>query len=240
MPRISQLDPLTGLSNLDMFEVTQRANNKSCSITAQEMSNYFKTLQNGSFKGSTDKALDSFTMADVGVWYWTGDGGATGVSYGIVEIIGYQEADNTPGDDKYVQKITCKDQVYQRMKDGTWSNWAALTNRNGAKIEYGTTDEAHVTFAVPYAAAPTVIVTPVNGPSSRNIVLANVYGVTERGFDIFKVKSNLEASVEETVETTTETGGTTTKTVTTDITRGAWVQDDALEVRWMALSDAGN
>ena len=234
MPRISQLDPLTGLSNLDMFEVTQRANNKSCSITAQEMSNYFKTLQNGSFKGTTEKSLDSFTLSDVGVWYWTGDGGATGLSYGIVEIIGYQETDSNPGDDKYIQKITCKDRVYQRMKDGSWSNWAALTNRNGAIIEYGVSSDTTVTFPVGrFTSVPTVICIPLNDGPSSYVYTVNLTAVSNTQFSVQKKKSSLVAVVEQTVVTETET----TKKTTTTVTQGAWEAADNMSFYWLALSD---
>lgn len=240
MPRISQLDPLNALSHLDLFEVTQRANNKSCSITAQEMANYFKTLSNGGFKGTTAKALNDFTMADVGVWYWTGDGGATGVSYGIVEIMGYASPDNSPADDKYIQKLTSGDRVYQRMFDNQWSNWAALTNRNGGIIEYGVSTATSITFPLNrFTDTPTIICQPVND-STDYVYHVNVYSAGPTGFQVRKWKS-CRASVKEiTQETTTESGGTTTKTTTITVERGEWEVDDNASFFYLALSDVEN
>lgn len=234
MPRISQLDPLAGLSKLDMFEVTQRATNKSCSITAQEMGNYFKTLQNGAFRGSTTKALDDFTVEDVGVWYWTGDGGVTGLGYGIVEIISPAGSDDDNLDAKYIQKLTCNNRVYQRMYNDRWSNWAALTNRNGAIIEYGISSDSTVTFPQDrFNDVPTVICVPLNDNYGTYIYSVNLTSVTRGSFTVQKKKSSLIAVVEQTVETETET----TKTTTTTVTQGAWEDASDMSFYWIALSD---
>ena len=238
MPRISQLDPLAGLSKLDLFEVTQRSTNKSCSITAQEMGNYFKTLQNGAFRGSTSKSLDDFTLSDVGVWYWTGNDQTVGLSYGIVEIISSAPSDDDDSDARFIQRITCGNRVYQRMFNETYSVWAALTNRNGAIIEYGVSSDATVTFPQDrFNDVPTVICIPLNTDPSQKVYTINLTSVTRGSFSVQRLESDLVSVVEETTETTTESGGTTTKTTRTEVTRGAWTAADSLSYYWIALSD---
>lgn len=238
MPRISQLDPLTGLSHLDMFEVTQRANNKSCSITAQEMGNYFKTLQNGGFRGSTSKSLNDFTMADVGVWHWTGTDNVLPLTEAIIEIVGYVVPDSDASDDRFLMKVSYQEYVYQRGFNGQWSEWSDLRNRNGCRIEYGHTTDTHVSWTEPFRSVPAVIAVPLNQASSGFACFVNVYNVSVNGFDAFKFKSNLTAEAGSETTTVQEDGsGTKTTRTTTDVTRGAWEADDGIDFYWIAISD---
>lgn len=238
MPRISQLDPLTSLSKLDMFEVTQRANNKSCSITAQEMGNYFKTLQNGGFKGSTTKSLNDFTLADVGVWHWTGSDNTLPLTEAIIEIVGYYAPDDDASDDRFIMKASYQQYVYQRGYNGNWSEWTDMRNVNGCRIEYGYSTDTHVTWTNPFRDVPAVICIPKNGANSGFACFVNVSDVSVNGFDVFKFKSNLTAEAGSETTTVNEDGsGTKTTTTTTDVTRGAWQADDGIGFYWIALSD---
>lgn len=238
MPRISQLDPLTGLSKLDLFEVTQRANNKSCSITAQEMGNYFKTLQNGGFRGSTSKELDNFTVEDVGVWYWTGNDQTLDLQYGTVEIITNAAPDDDNADAVFIQRISSGSKVCQRGYNDRWSLWSELNNHNGCKIEYGQTNATSVSWPEGmFTDTPAVTCTPVagNNDSAYNFHII-INSVTSRGFSVTKLKSDRNGVTETT--TVVEDTGAGTKTTTTSTTQGAWIQDDGITFNYIAVCDA--
>lgn len=240
MPRISQLDPLIGLNKLDMFEVTQRANNKSCSITAQEMGNYFKTLQNGGFRGSTSKELNNFTVEDVGVWHWYGSDNVLPITEGTLEIVTYSAPDDDNSDAKFIQRISWDDRVYQRAYNGgtNWANWSELNNHNGCRIEYGQTNGTSVSWPEGrFTDTPAVTCTPVAGTndSAYNFHII-INSVTSRGFSVTKLKSDRNGVTETT--TVVENTGAGTKTTTTATTQGAWVQDDGITFNYIAVCDA--
>lgn len=241
MPRISQLDPLAQLSKLDLFEVTQKSTNKSCSISAQTMANFFKTMQNGGFRGSTNRPFDDFTVADVGVWHWYGNDSITEMDEGILEIVSYAGSDDDDTDAKFSMKLSWGDRVYQRGYNGgkKFSNWVELGNKNGCTIEYGISDATEIKFpAKMFSSTPAIVCVPVNGQVGSNVCSINVHNASAEGFKVQKMTSSLSEVVEKTTETVTESGGTTTKVTTTEISRGQWIQDDGMTFFYIALSDA--
>lgn len=241
MPRISQLDPLAQLSKLDLFEVTQKSTNKSCSISAQTMANFFKTMQNGGFRGSTSKSFNEFTVADVGVWHWYGNDSVTELTEAILEIVSAAGSDDDDSDAKFSMKASWGDKVYQRGYNGggKWSNWVELGNKNGCTIEYGLSNATEVTFpAKTFSSTPAIVCVPVNRQTGSHMCSINVYDESVNGFRVQKMKSSLMSVVEDVTETTTESGGTTTKTTRTLVSRGQWEQDDGMSFFYIALSDA--
>ena len=238
MPTIGELTPLTtGLSKLDRLEIEKASDSTSYSVSAQDIANYVKTTSNGSFRGSTTKSLDAFTEADVGVWWWVNDSAnATGLTSGMVEI----ESFNAPDDDAviatFTQRLSYGERLYQRMfKDGHFSGWSAMHNKNGCKIHYGLSNSASVTFPSSFSSVPAVIITPLNSTTTK-IYLYNVASVSVDGFTVFALYSDLDAV---TTTVTEVTDGTRTTTRTEQI-RGAWQQatGNDLLFYWVALSDA--
>lgn len=240
MPTISELSALAALSKLDKFEVERAADNTSYSVTAQDIATFVKTTSNGGFRGSTTKSINSFTIEDVGMWYWVnGETNPTGLTAGVVEIISSAAPDDDNVEATFIQRLSFSDKVYQRMyMNGHFDIWGSLTNSNGAKIQYGNSTDTDVTFPVAFADVPVVVATPING-NDTSIYFLQVYGVSRTGFQIKKWVTPVEATVEQTVSTESESGGTTTKSTTTTMTGATWqVADDAV-FNWIALSDVG-
>lgn len=241
MPTISELSALSALSRLDKFEVERNADNISYSVTASDIANFVKTISNGGFKGTTTKSLDDFAISDVGMWWWNNNSSnPTGLVSGVVEIITFHEISTESVDETFLQRISYKDRVYQRMHgDDGWSVWASLANKNGCAIDYGTSTATTVTFTTGmFTSAPCVIATPINSTTDKTYII-NVYGVSAAGFSVQKLSSSLVSVIENTSSTETESSGTTTKTTTTTITRGEWEAANDAPFYWIALSDVG-
>lgn len=240
MPTISELSALAALSKLDKFEVERAADNTSYSVTAQDIATFVKTTSNGGFRGSTTKSINSFTIEDVGMWYWVnGETNPTGLTAGVVEIISSAAPDDDNVEATFIQRLSFSDKVYQRMyMNGHFDIWGSLTNSNGAKIQYGNSTDTDVTFPVAFADVPVVVATPING-NDTSIYFLQVYGVSRTGFQVKKWVTPVEATVEQTVSTESESGGTTTKSTTTTMTGATWQVADDAAFNWIALSDVG-
>lgn len=248
MPTISELTALSALSKLDKFEVERAADSTSYSVTAADIANYVKNTANGGFRGSTAKALNDFTIEDIGVWHWANSSSnPTGVYEGILEIKSYAGPDDDNSDNVLYATLVATDQsrfgasTFARYKVGaTWGNWAALTNRNGCQIEYGIGTAASVTFGNSFNSVPAIIAVPaINSASYIYNVSVGTYSQT--GFTVNMWKSCKETVKETTTETTTESGGTTTKTTTIVVERGEWEAVTPSQNEpffWIALSDA--
>lgn len=240
MPTISELSALAALSKLDKFEVERAADNTSYSVTAQDIATFVKTTSNGGFRGSTTKSINSFTIEDVGMWYWVnGETNPTGLTAGVVEIISSAAPDDDNVEATFIQRLSFSDKVYQRMyMNGHFDIWGSLTNSNGAKIQYGNSTDTDVTFPVAFADVPVVVATPING-NDTSIYFLQVYGVSRTGFQIKKWVTPVQDVVEETESTETQSGGTTTKKTTTTVTGATWEAADDAVFNWIALSDVG-
>ena len=236
--RISEMDPLVGgLTKDDKFEVSKASENKTYSATAKDIANYAKNQNNGGFRGSTTESLDNWDKTFIGVWKWNGNDGPNGISQGIVELIS-QTSEEDDADD-FIQRFSAGAYVYQRTKvdNGAWSAWASLTNRNGCRIQYGTSSNAHVTFEVQFSNSPSVVVTPINS-TTDTVLIHNVYGVSASGFDVRRYKSSLVSVMEETTEETTQSSVSTTTTKKSETTRGAW-EADTSSFYWIAILEEG-
>lgn len=236
MPVISELPAIDALSKLDMFEVVKKSELKSYSVTANDIANFVKNISNGGFKGSTTKSLDEFTIYDVGMWWWVnGTANPTGLTSGVVEIIAAAGPDDDNIEATFIQRLSFAEKVYQRMYvNGAFSGWGSLSNKNGAKIEYGVSSAAAVVFSNPFSAAPAVIAVPANSASDK-VYIINVQSVSATGFTVQKLYSDLTAV---TTTVTEVTDGTTTTTRTEQI-RGAWTAANDAPFYWIALSDVG-
>ena len=245
MPTISELSALAALSKLDKFEVERAADNTSYSVTAQDIATFVKNISNGGFKGTTDKSLDSFTIADIGMWWWNSESIDQNIELnaGVVEIISYYSPDDEhSGGDTFIQRITYMDRIYQRQKlSGTWRAWTALSNRNGCEIHYGIGKSSSISFPRRFNAPPAVIVSPYVS-DDQFVYVVKVKTSDNTGFTVTMMKSDTIAVIENTQTTESESGGTTTKTTTTTITQGAWEEvtpSDSEPFFWIALSDYG-
>lgn len=250
--RISDMDRFSGImDDADLMEMTRINEKKTYAVSAQVMAEYFKSQNNGGFRGSTDKSLDAFTYADTGVYYWSGDPAKSGMpAQGLLEVF----CPVKPSASNYTnvfltQRLTFGNEVYTRSSnsgDGkNWSDWSVLSNKNGAIVFSGNSTDSSINFKTevggertPFTKIPTVVVTPVAGSGCVNII--NVGVVDQNGFTVVRYTSALEA-VETTTtgeETKTESSGSTTThtTNTTKTTRGAWTEAD-FAYQWIAIQD---
>lgn len=255
--RISDMDRFSGLmDDADLMEMTRYSEQKSYSISAQMMAEYFKSQNNGGFKGAiTDKSLNDFTYADVGVYWWSGDPGVVGMPQrGLLEVFGSIKPSTTNVQEtKIVQRLTYGDEVYVRMSSdglgGGWSSWGVLKNANGAIMFSGTSTEAEVKFTdvlggttSPFAgksSVPRIILTPCYSDGAVNVI--NLQEASATGFKVVRFRSSLVAVVENTTadETVTQgAGGTSTthKVTTNEVTRGAW-EEGTFAYNWIAILD---
>lgn len=237
MPTISELPAIDVLSKLDLFEVTKNSELKSYSVTANDIANFVKNISNGGFKGSTTKGLDEFTIYDVGMWWWVnGSANPTGLNSGVVEIIAAAGPDDDNIEATFIQRLSFAEKVYQRMYvNGAYSGWGSLSNKNGAKIEYGVSTSTAVSFSNPFTSAPAVVAVPFNNATMSRILVINVTTVSSTGFEVQKLSSDLDV-VTTTVTEVTDGNRTTTRT---EQIRGAWTAANDIPFYWIALSDVG-
>ena len=253
--KISQLDPLTGgLTKYDKFEVEKNSDGKSYSATGEDIKNYVKKINNGSFMGTVSKSADEFTIADVGVWNWSGSDGPERVgggycTTGIMEIISYVEPEEV-GQNAYtiIQRLTYGSEVYQRVKtESSVTTWSKLSTRNTVKILYGTSTSTSVSFPSGYfSSTPCVTVTPVAN-NSNAVYAIKISELTVSGFSVQKHVSSIVAAVvnETSTENTTVTENTGAGTKTTqkettnktETTRGEWQVNSEMGFTWIAVHD---
>lgn len=249
--RISDMDPFGGMMNdNDLFEMTRTDERKTYSISAQLIAEYCKTLNNGGYKGATDKSLDEFTQDDTGVYYWSGEAPIVGMpSNGLLEVVGYVKPATGTSREKttVVERLTAANQVYTRSFSAQhgWSSWAVLSNVNGNRILSGTTKEGSINFNSvlgrtssdgPYFdKRPNVVLTPINTSKSK-VCIINLATIDNTGFTVLRFSSDVvDVQVKTETTKTTETSKTT-ETTTTATTRGAWVEGD-FEYMYVATLD---
>lgn len=192
--RISDL-PGGSLTKKDYLEIESYSGRVSYKITAEQMAQLCKLLNNGGFRGQeTSKSLDDFTWMDAGVYWWEGTAPISGMpSTGILEIITTAEPDETLPSQQFIQRLTNGDSVYTRMVDGTIrSAWGVLKNNNGNKILSGVSSDASVNFNTItgrtasnpfFNQAPVVTVTPINSDPSF-VGLVQVTDVDQSHFSV--------------------------------------------------------
>ena len=245
--RITQMDPLQGaLDKHDLFEIARPNGNSggaTYSVTAEQISDFYKLKNNGSFRGYTTKSLDDFSYADNGTWYWQGTPALSGMpSVGILEIIGFEapsDVATSGGNTEIYERLTSGADCFIRTyMGGMWSSWGILSNKNGNIIFSGVSSDAHVTFPVPFAVAPVVTVTPATNATPNDYLhVINLGTVNSNGFDVVRYKCSLGQYVEaETINTTEQSGTTTTKTYNRQVTGYQWEAGD-FSYYWIATLD---
>lgn len=250
--------PTKNLTKNDLFEIEGYEDRTSGKVSAQQIATLCATLNNGAFKGATDKGLDSFTYSDTGVYYWSGSAYKSGMpTNGILEVICSVAPDVTVSANEtpsFIQRLTSGPYVFQRAFSGVFSDWSVLRNENGAKILTGVSSGGSVTFPTVneqgglfFTETPVVTVTPVNNDASNYVKIINIGTVSQSGFSVYRFKSAVQTAVDQTTEhqETTETSDTSnnTKTVVTNNTktimqtRGAWEVDDTMTYYWTAIQE---
>lgn len=246
--RITQMDPLTGaIDRGDLFEIARKTGNSTAatySVTAEQIADYYKNSNNGSFKGTTTKSLDEFDWTDAGVYYWQGTPALNGMpSSGFLEVMTYASQNDVTGTvapATFLRLTAPNAESFCRSKiQGLWSSWAVLSNKNGNVIFSGRDTAATITFPAPFEQTPNVFVVPYNSTANKVYVI-NVGTVTNTGFSVVKFTSDLTA-VTTTVTTTQNTETHTTTSQTTE-TRGAWKTgseegSDDFTYYWIATLD---
>lgn len=240
--KISQMDLVSALDKFDRFVISRGSGNVNANfaVTAQQVGAYVKTLNNGSFYGSTDKGLDEFTYADTGVYYWQGTPYLTGMpSAAMLEVISYVAPDEASGEEPTIfERLTAGKECFIRSKmGGMWSSWGVLTNKNGNVIFSGTASSDEVVFPIPFEVAPVVTVTPINGDPNNYVNVINLTQVNTNKFNVARYQCSLGNYVEtETVQTTEQNGTTTTKTNTRQLTGYQW-SVGTFGYYWVAMLD---
>lgn len=248
--KISDMEPYgKSISDNDMFEMVAQNELKSYRVSAQNIADYCKLVNNGAFRGLTKKALDEFTYADTGVWLWTGDDSqapVAGMTEGFVEVLSYYKpGDETVTNLSFIQRFSAGSLVYQRLYSaGKWPpTWSSLTNRNGNRIEYGVAPASgdsgtHVNFSPAFKSEPAVSLTVV-GSKTNYVYQPQLLSVTSQGFDFIIYRSSIVSVKTEEKTTTTESGSTKTTETTYISERGQWEVATDVGVNWIATLEEG-
>lgn len=190
--------PSGSLSKNDYLEIESLSEKVSYKITAGQIAQLCKLLNNGGFNGQTTKELDEFVWTDAGVYWWEGTPAINGMpSTGLLEIITTTEPDQGSATTPiFIQRLTNGDNVYTRTVDGLIrSPWGILKNVNGSKILSGVTSNQTINFneivgktnSDPFfTGTPTVIVTPINGATQNYVYLVNLMAVDQHSFTVAK------------------------------------------------------
>lgn len=245
--KISDMEPYgKSISDNDMFEMVAQNELKSYRVSAQNIAEYCKLLNNGGFRGLTSKELSDFAITDCGSWLWSGSSPFTypEIKSGYVEIISYIKPDSEGGATAaFIQRLSAGEFVYQRIHTTNgWSDWGSLTNRNGNRIVYGVAqaqnESNHVSFSPTFNGNPSVILTVI-GSKTDYVYQPQLLAVTTEGFDFIVYRSSKATVV--TTETTTTTESGSTKTTKTEYTseRGQWEVATDVSVNWIATREEG-
>lgn len=254
--RITDMDPIDAIQKTDKFEVARPAangtTNSSYSATAQQMGAYFKNLNNGGFKGEMTKDLTEVTYADVGTWWWHGSAPLNGMpDNGILEVLCSVAPDDVVGPEAptITLRLMNGDSMFVKSKPGnvTGQNdttssfpWGVLKNKNGNIIFSGTSSDDMVEFPKTFAAAPKVLVTPINSLDDRMYYM-NIYDITTQHFRVkrFELSLGYTTTTTDSTETKTESGSgtTTTTTNTTEVTYNTFTPSTSFEYNWLATLD---
>lgn len=254
--KITDMDPIDQLKKDDLFEVARPAangtTNSSYQASAQQMGAYFKNLNNGGFKGKMTKDLTEVTYADVGTWWWQGTAPISGMpSQGILEVLCTIAPEDVVSTEAptITLRLTNHDSMFIKSKPGDITGsadttatypWGACKNKNGNIIFSGTSNSDMVEFPVSFAAAPKVLVTPVNSFDDRMYYM-NVYDVTTQHFRVKRFEMSLSQTTTESESETVEeqSGGNPKKTTTesTTVTYNTFTPSTSYEYHWLATLD---
>lgn len=253
--RISDMEHLSAsLVDEDLFEICRYNEKKTYNVSAQQIAEYCKTLNNGGFKGTTKSAginsLDDVDQTMAGVYYWNGDAPISGMpTSGMLEVFTYIKPKSSEREEvTVVERLTSANQVYTRSRTAQfgWSSWGVLTNVNGNKILSGRTSNGSVNFNAVlgrtaldgpfFDRTPVVTITPLNG-SADMVHVANLITTDNTGFSVARFKSSMATVITNTTATkNTDGSGNTKEETTTKIERGAWELAD-FEYSWIATVD---
>ena len=240
--KISQMDRASALTKDDLFVISRGSGNVNANyaVSGQQVGAYVKTLNNGSFYGSTEKSLDEFTFADSGVYYWQGTPYLTGMpSAAMLEVMSYVAPDEASGEEPAIfERLTAGGECFVRSKlGGMWSSWGVLSNKNGNIIFSGVSNASEVVFPVPFSVAPVVTLTPVNGTPNDTVNVINIATVDTNKFTVARYQCALgEYEEQETIQTTEQSGTTTNKTYTRVLSGYQW-SAGSFSYYWTATLD---
>lgn len=242
---ISRMNLADTLLKNDRIEISRiggaAESDSTMAATIQQIQNFCKKANNGSFMGITNEDLNSFSSDDAGVYYWEGTPPLTGMpSAGMLEVVTYFSDDSAETPTVAVfERLTANDQCFIRSQiAGMWSNWGVLSNKNGNIIFSGVANGSEVVFPVPFDVAPVVVVTPCGNQTPNDTLhVINIGSVNTNKFTVARYTCSLGQYVEtETINTTEQSGTTTTKTYNRQVTGYAWSAGD-FSYYWIATLD---